>query len=218
MHSRETDFLVSFAEKLRSDASLVQRYNEAKRRIVAYHPRISFPEYTMLKSMFIKSAFSMEDWLRCFCNFESRRSPIPPPLYELVHFILSAAAGHAPSTQPLLFAPNEVFTILQSAYTHGGSVQIFTPLGLALVLAIEPRLHRDFDDNLVRVDFSPPSIAERMQHLARFAPAISRLRQHGCTSACFLSWSIGNEQNRTQHAQTMHSALVGGADFGESRP
>jgi GrpB-like predicted nucleotidyltransferase (UPF0157 family) len=213
LHLRETDFLVSFAEKLRSDASLVQRYNEAKRRIVADHPRISFPEYTMLKSMFIKSSFSMEDWLRCFCNDDYYSSPTPPPLYELVRFILSAAAGHAPSTQPLLFAPNEVFTIQSSAYACGGGVQIFTPLGLAVVLAIEPRLNM----NINMINLSGSSIAERMQRLARFAPAISRLRQHGCTSASFLSWSIG-ARSRAEDVQTMHSALVGGADFGGISP
>jgi len=50
--------MAAFALELRSDASLVQQYNEAKRRIVADHPLISFADYTMLKTAFIQRVLS----------------------------------------------------------------------------------------------------------------------------------------------------------------
>lgn len=53
LHLCTSDDMLKFAKRLQSDASLVEMYNEAKRRIVADHPRISFPEYAMLKTAFI---------------------------------------------------------------------------------------------------------------------------------------------------------------------
>jgi GrpB-like predicted nucleotidyltransferase (UPF0157 family) len=211
--------LASFSECLASDASLVQQYNEAKRRILADHPRISFAEYTMLKT-----AFVMMVQHRFGIRF-NQVPPTSPPLYELIHFITSAAAGHEVSMQPLPFAPNQAFSLYESAYAVGGYCQTFTPLGLALILALEPRLSALWDrynphdshhiqirnsdsPNFARLPVAvSPSDSKRLERLARFAPIICRLRQHGCTVASFLSWT-------SWESPTINAANAGGAEFG----
>ena len=208
--------LTQFAILLRSDASVVEEYNKVKKRIVADHPRISFVDYTMLKTAFIMSAMVFQK-----CDWERAASP----MYELIHFITSTVAGNEPSTQPLSFAPNEVLFLNEAAYAVGSYLQSFTPLGLALILAIEPRLpflqyyfspsahdhlsvrstsSRGFAEEPVD---SFPSQIERTMRLARFVPVIRRLRQHGCTVASFMSsteWST----------PIIDSANAGGAAFG----
>jgi len=212
--------LTHFAELLQSDASLVEEYNKVKQRIVADHPRISFVEYTMLKTAFIMSAkvFKSHDWERA-----------ASPMYELIHFITSTAAGNAPSTQPLPFAPNDVLFLNEAAYAAGSYLQSFTPLGLALILAIEPRLsflqyyfslsphdhvsvrNTSSCEFLVLPVDSFPSEIERMTRLARFAPIIRRLRQHGCTVASFMS-------STDWPSPIIDAANAGGAAFGGIMP
>ena len=215
--------MASFALELRSDASLVQQYNEAKRRIVADHPLISFADYTMLKTAFIQRVLSSR-----FDNVDASKisSKTPSSMYELIHFITSTAAGHAPSAQPLLFAPNDVFEMHERGMYCVGFAQVFTPLGLALILAVEPRLSALWDrydpGHHIWGDFTagnfgtspldgPPSDSERVQRLACFAPVISRLRQHGCTVASFVSCTAYT-------SPILDAANKGGADCGGIEP
>jgi GrpB-like predicted nucleotidyltransferase (UPF0157 family) len=206
------DNIPKFAERLQSDASLVERYNEAKRRIVADHPRISFPEYTMLKSTFIMSVMQAED--EFWQGFGS--SGTSAPLYELIHFITSTASGHVSSMVPLPFAPNEVYYIGSSDIYDYGYSQYFTPLGLALILAIEPRLSVLWDRYGPSKDLgaltSPTSESSRRERLASFVPVICRLRQHGCTKAAFASWTGGWQ------SPIIDAANAGGAEFGGIAP
>jgi len=202
-----------FSELLISNSSVLRQFNEAKRRIVADCPRISLAEYNMLKTACMiamkenmanktKEAYSDDD----FVDKYSYWSPTPPRLYELIHFIMCNSLGHA-HVLPAPFDPDEVFAIWEMSGSEQ-YVQIFTPLGLALVLAIEPRLSalwdryfhgshmhgRDggsFSGNFGRkILDTRPSTSEpgRMQRLARFAPVIRCLRQHGCTLAIFESF------------------------------
>jgi GrpB-like predicted nucleotidyltransferase (UPF0157 family) len=221
-----------FAGRLRSEPSLVRQYNEAKRMILADHPRIGFAEYTMLKTAFIMRVLSDiegDGEVNHSC-FRVKGSLTSRPLYELIHFIMSAAAGRAPLTQPLSFPPNEVFDLEECDSYGQGFSQIFTPLGLALVLAVEPRLSALWDrydpgyhgvgDCGVRGNWGTsvaqrpldvhPSQAERQQRLVQFGPIIRRLRQHGCTIASFVSW--------TSPASLLNAASSGGFNFGGLAP
>jgi GrpB-like predicted nucleotidyltransferase (UPF0157 family) len=245
LHLAQYNPLEKFAERLRSEPSLVQQYNEAKRRILADHPRIGFAEYTMLKTAFITRLLSdiAKDDYEFSSDFtnpsgdlgEARwynGSRTSRPLYELIHFITSAAAGHLPLTQPLSFPPNEAFDLEESVEYGLGYSQIFTPLGLALVLAVEPRLSALWDrydpgyHNVYRNIGScgvwgtstsqrpldvHPSQAERQQRLVQFGPIIRRLRQHGCTIASFVSWT-------TEGSSSLDVASIGGFNFGGIAP
>jgi GrpB-like predicted nucleotidyltransferase (UPF0157 family) len=219
LHLGTNHEMLEFAERLQSDASLVELYNEAKRRIVADHPRISFPDYTMLKTAFITSVIKAEDEFQQ--GFGS--SGTPTPLYELIHFITSTASGHVSSRQPLPFAPNEVYYIGASDVYDMGYSQYFTPLGLALILAIEPRLsflwdryqpsrHPD-ETPLGALTYPTSELTEssRRERLASFVPVICRLRQHGCTKAAFASWT-------SEQSPIIDAANAGGAEFGGIAP
>jgi hypothetical protein len=200
-----------FSKLLVSDASVLRQFNEAKHRIVADCPRISLAEYNMLKTACM---IAMEENMPNKTKEDdyysvdeySNWSPTPPRLYELIHFIMCNSLGHA-HVLSVPFDPDEVFAIWEMSFTEQ-YVQIFTPLGLALVLAIEPRLSalwdryylgahmngrvvRSFSGNFGRkiLDTRPStSETERMQRLTRFAPVIRCLRQHGCTVAIFESF------------------------------
>jgi GrpB-like predicted nucleotidyltransferase (UPF0157 family) len=215
LHLGRNHDMSKFAERLQSDASLVELYNEAKRRIVVDHPRISFSDYTMLKTAFIESVMRAED------TFWSSggSSGTPAPLYEVIHFITSTASGHVPSMVPLPFAPNEVYYIGSSDMYDMGFSQYFTPLGLALILAIEPRLSALWDwyrptcfsEEPLQALASPTSESSRRERLERFVPVVRRLRQHGCTKAAFASWTSGN-------SPIIDAANAGGAEFGGIAP
>jgi GrpB-like predicted nucleotidyltransferase (UPF0157 family) len=206
--------MILFTQRLQSDASLLQLYNETKRRIMADHPCISFPEYTVLKTAFVRSVRRSNG---------GRNPPNLAPLYELIHFITSTTSGHVPSMQPLPFAPNEVFHIGDADEYDIGYSQYFTPLGLALVLAIEPRLSalwsrylpNHYDDDTLKkppdASTSPTSESARRARLERFVPIIRRLRQHGCTKTAFASWT---------HWQSpiIDAINAGGAEFGGIAP
>jgi GrpB-like predicted nucleotidyltransferase (UPF0157 family) len=226
-------YFPKFAEALACNASLLQLYNEAKCRILADHPRISFAEYTMLKTAFMMMAQSQAKSKEGLppppppALFQAHGTQSNPSMYELVHFITSAAAGRIKLAQPLPFAPNDAFTLNETAYAVGGWCQTFTPLGLALILALEPRLSALWDSynpdtshhlqirRSSSKDFAAlpnsllvsPSSSKRMERLARFAPVIRHLRQHGCTVASFLSWT-------SWQSPTIDAANSCGADFG----
>jgi GrpB-like predicted nucleotidyltransferase (UPF0157 family) len=184
----------NFRECLQSDPSLVQRYNEAKRRILADHPIINFADYTMLKTAFVMSV-SQQKYSSKDAEWNAK-----PSLYELIHFISATAAGLAPSTLHLPFTPNEIFKLGYVGMYNIGFHQQFTPLGLALILAIDPRLsalsdvfcpgddpgHGEGVFGRLPSD-AVPSEVERQQRLARFQPVIRRLMQHGCTDARFFT-------------------------------
>jgi hypothetical protein len=146
------------------------------------------------------------------------------PLYELIHFISCTAAGHTSSTWPLPFPPNEVFTLEQSGFYAEGYCQHFTPLGLALILAVAPRLSALWDrydpthchdweggmfgkmDAEWSSSFSVSSGSARRERLARFGPVICRLRQHGCTVASFMTWT-------TYPSSIIDAAIAGSDEF-----
>jgi GrpB-like predicted nucleotidyltransferase (UPF0157 family) len=220
LHLDASGRMWEFAKRLQSDASLVELYNEAKRRILADHPRISLPEYAMLKTAFIMRVMHAGE---CGDVGVWRDSGDPAPLYELIHFITSTVSSHVPSMQPLPFAPNEVYSIglSESRYDIGYS-QHFTPLGLALVLAIEPRLSALWDRyQPIHVEdplsspldalTSPSSESARHERLARFVPVVRRLLLHGCTKAAFASWT-------SWKSPIIDAANAGGADFGGIAP
>jgi GrpB-like predicted nucleotidyltransferase (UPF0157 family) len=208
--------MLTFAERLKSEASLVEQYNEAKRRILEDHPRIRFAEYAMLKTAFIMKVVDNDG--------HSWGSGTTAPLYELIHFISSTAAGHVPLVQPLPFAPNEVLTLRQSGFYSSGYCQHFTPLGLALILAVAPRLsalwnrydpthHHDWEGGMFGTrnaelpsSTSVSSESARLERLARFVPVIRRLRQHGCTKASFMTWM-------TYESSIIDAAIAGSAEF-----
>lgn len=218
--------LTSFAKLLGSDA-ILQQYNRAKHRILDDHPRISFVDYTMLKTAFIMTVNCQSAKDDCNINGRFFEEPLTGPLYELIHFITCAAQNDVPqkNSNSLQFEPNQVFQIGEHIRSGRHYRQKFTPLGLALILAIEPRLSTLWD-RFSPSDFNhldhenphssafmelplalSPSGEERSQRLFRYIDVIRLLIQHGCTSASFefcTDWTC----------PTIHAANAGGANFG----
>jgi GrpB-like predicted nucleotidyltransferase (UPF0157 family) len=218
-----------FSNLLRSDATLVQQYNEVRRSIVTNHPRICFADYAMLKTAFISKQLGR----RVSCRFGFRDDKRHTnAVHDLVYFITRAAAGYVLPANPLPFAPNDVYELSCRGMYNEGFIQLFTPLGLALILAIEPRLSALWDPNANIYDHdygddrtptgtfgqlpldalaSTVSETERIQRIARFAPVIRRLWQLGCTRASFLTFT-------TWVSPIINAANADGVAFGGFLP
>jgi hypothetical protein len=78
-----------FSELLRSDAIVLQQYNEVRRRIVANHAGICFP---------VKNA--------PMAQLSEDGSGV---VRDLIYFITSAAAGQVQPAAVFPFAPNQVY-------------------------------------------------------------------------------------------------------------